>query len=229
MIKEENLCWQCDKCLLVFGIEIEITEQEDCKFCAHCFEEIEITDKIRAIMDQKRRLEEATGYLKRAQEQNESLDVLRKASVLKIGIEKQLKDSYMTLLEALEYKYNEAKKFRESTKQLRKMKIKLNRLITLLRSGKKIFEPGVNAEFIIGVAIRREGIVYQLPQPCRHGDVIFWMLGQGIPGPIFHEQGFITIKGRFVDRVEGAKLALESGQIDKLEYSTEQLFSEDLW
>lgn len=40
------------------------------------------------------------------------------------------------------------------------------------------------------------------------------------------DQGFLTSTGRYVDRHEGAKIALASGQIDK---ATPHLFSEDLW
>ena len=42
-------------------------------------------------------------------------------------------------------------------------------------------------------------------------------------------QGFLTNKNRFVDRKEGAKIALASGQIEKLNYSSKDLFSEDLY
>lgn len=42
-------------------------------------------------------------------------------------------------------------------------------------------------------------------------------------------QGFITSLGRFVNRKEGAKIALESGQIEKLKYSSSELYSEDLY
>lgn len=54
-----------------------------------------------------------------------------------------------------------------------------------------------------------------------------------------HSQGFYTSKGRFVDRIEAAKIALEAGQIDESKaisgftYDGEtvynQLFSEDLY
>ncbi len=39
-------------------------------------------------------------------------------------------------------------------------------------------------------------------------------------------QGFLTVRGNFVDRKEGAKIALEAGQIKQ---KTEILFSEDLY
>lgn len=42
------------------------------------------------------------------------------------------------------------------------------------------------------------------------------------------EQGFLTNKNRFVDRKEGAKIALAADQIDKLKYGT-ILYSEDLY
>lgn len=42
-------------------------------------------------------------------------------------------------------------------------------------------------------------------------------------------QGFLTNKNRFVDRKEAAKIALEAKQIEKLEYSSEELYSEDLY
>lgn len=54
-----------------------------------------------------------------------------------------------------------------------------------------------------------------------------------------HSQGFYTSKGRFVDRYEASRVALEAGQIDEskaitgLTYDGEtvyqQLFSEDLY
>ena len=43
-----------------------------------------------------------------------------------------------------------------------------------------------------------------------------------------YEQGFLTSKNRFVDRIEGLKIAQEANQI-KSEYKLTQLHSEDLW
>ena len=42
-------------------------------------------------------------------------------------------------------------------------------------------------------------------------------------------QGFLTNKNRFVDRKEAAEIALKSGQIKKLTYSSAELYSEDLY
>jgi hypothetical protein len=42
-------------------------------------------------------------------------------------------------------------------------------------------------------------------------------------------QGFLTNTNQFVDRKEGAIIALDSGQIEELQYSKTYLFSEDLY
>lgn len=42
-------------------------------------------------------------------------------------------------------------------------------------------------------------------------------------------QGFLTNKNRFVDRIEGAEIALSSNQISELKYRNKKLFSEDLY
>lgn len=42
-------------------------------------------------------------------------------------------------------------------------------------------------------------------------------------------QGFLTDTNRFVDREEAAKIAIGSGQIKKLKYSSKHLYSEDLY
>lgn len=55
-----------------------------------------------------------------------------------------------------------------------------------------------------------------------------------ITGKKHHEvgesiQGFLTNLNRFVDREEGGEIALESKQIEELNYSKNKLFSEDLY
>lgn len=42
------------------------------------------------------------------------------------------------------------------------------------------------------------------------------------------EQGFVADTGEFVDRIEAAKIALESGQIEKLNHPP-NLYSEDFY
>ena len=44
-----------------------------------------------------------------------------------------------------------------------------------------------------------------------------------------HDQGFVTNKGRFVDRKEGWVIAEAAGQIKRTTGNKGQLFSEDMW
>lgn len=85
------------------------------------------------------------------------------------------------------------------------------------------------AETIEAAAIRYQGKVWWLMRPCRHCHVI-QMIAQALD--IDHvgqdEQGFRTSTGRFVDRVEGAAIAIAAGQIEALMWPPD-LYSEDLW
>lgn len=84
-------------------------------------------------------------------------------------------------------------------------------------------------------AIMLDDTIYTLPRPARHSDVMAmlgaaggrWLLANG-------SQGFTTNEGGFVDRILGAKIAREAGQIiARLDGHTNtdgrDLFSEDLW
>lgn len=83
---------------------------------------------------------------------------------------------------------------------------------------------------IIGVAIKRDGFVYSLDAPNRHGDVIVKMVEFGVPKPVTKDaiQGFIGLNGEFLDRLEALEIVKANGQnIRPLERS--QLYSEDIW
>lgn len=82
---------------------------------------------------------------------------------------------------------------------------------------------------IVASAVRLDGAVWQLPAPARHHHVL-WALDQVLPGRAIeaHDQGFVTVDGRYVDRLEGAQLALAAGQVTGLKWGSE-LYSEDLW
>lgn len=60
----------------------------------------------------------------------------------------------------------------------------------------------------------------------RHNNIL-WQ-GSHVSRNPYH-QGFLTNKGRFVDRKQAAIIALEAGQITKLSFSSTDLFSEDLY
>lgn len=64
----------------------------------------------------------------------------------------------------------------------------------------------------------------------RHGDIISQLLplnNKKLHELGIHVQGFLTSENRFVDRKEGAILFVNCG--GKLNYSTKELYSEDLY
>ena len=84
---------------------------------------------------------------------------------------------------------------------------------------------------ITHVAIIYEGLVYMMPKPKRHHDVIKFIcdtlqidfIGENI-------QGFGTDKNVFLDRIEAQKHALVCNQVlDVSKLRGQWLFSEDLW
>lgn len=89
-------------------------------------------------------------------------------------------------------------------------------------------------ERIETAAIRVDGVVWTLPRPARHHVLIAawgWAHYGAKPGRIDqHDQGFVTSKGRFVDRKEGAAIAVAAKQIlPRWENPPTNLTSEHLW
>jgi hypothetical protein len=86
-------------------------------------------------------------------------------------------------------------------------------------------------EEIACVAIQYPDIgVLALPVPARHHHVMWTRLlidGQRTAGDC--EQGFLTTKGRFVDRKEALKIANRADQIVEKHGHPGLLFSEDMW
>ena len=82
---------------------------------------------------------------------------------------------------------------------------------------------------IVAAAVRLDGVVWQLPSPARHHHVL-WALDQVLPGRAIeaHDQGFVTADGDYVDRVDGSRLAIDAGQIERLQWPP-YLYSEDMW
>ena len=82
---------------------------------------------------------------------------------------------------------------------------------------------------IEAVAIKSSlGVVYTLPEPFRHHDVIRLLVRDGERTPVSGEQGFIDSFGNFLNREEAAQVALNNGQVNNL-IAPPSLFSEDLW
>ena len=87
---------------------------------------------------------------------------------------------------------------------------------------------------IFAAAIKRpsNGMVFSLPRPARHNDVIAHIVatnpdikrvGAG------YEQGFVTVLGRFVGREEALIIARAAGQIKEKHRPLDELLSEDIW
>jgi len=83
----------------------------------------------------------------------------------------------------------------------------------------------------IAAAAIQYGATISLPPPARHHTIIQTMdleMGVGGASATPDRQGFITDKGRFVNRVEAFYIASQSGQIVN-QAQGPQLYSEDLW
>lgn len=83
-------------------------------------------------------------------------------------------------------------------------------------------------ELVVAAAIRTEGVVVMVERPGRHGNCINFLHNRA-PGVDYRaEQGFITNRGRFVNRQEAAAIVEASGQGSGRE-GINGLFSEDMW
>ena len=71
-----------------------------------------------------------------------------------------------------------------------------------------------------------EGSVISLPEPSRHHHIFGMLMDDELK--VYYEQGFLLEDGEFVDREAAAKIAIESGQVERL-IAPPNLFSEDLW
>jgi len=107
-----------------------------------------------------------------------------------------------------------------------------------LRPDKEPWVEWVNPQMILdkrtsaikGAAIKFDGKVYWVPATGRHNHVFHKIMRENPELKNCHgnEQGFVTQDDVFVDRIEGARIAIESGQIEKLSWPP-HLYSEDLW
>ena len=85
-------------------------------------------------------------------------------------------------------------------------------------------------ERITGVAILTEdGRLFALPRPNRHGNLFALADFHGQDGEP-SVQGFMTNRGRFVDRKEAMSIACQTnGPWRSVRPDRPELFSEDLW
>lgn len=85
---------------------------------------------------------------------------------------------------------------------------------------------------IVAVAIKGglSGLIYSLPKPARHCDIIHTMSDAEIEVDNVNEgQGFLTSDGVFVDRKQAMKIAIDNNQILPDSLMLDELFSENLW
>ena len=87
-------------------------------------------------------------------------------------------------------------------------------------------------ERVIAASVQVEGVTLSSPPPGRHHTILNAMsLNMGMDAIELGSpdaQGFLTSKGRHVGRIEAAKIAIEAGQIESLNWPP-NLYSEDLW
>lgn len=83
---------------------------------------------------------------------------------------------------------------------------------------------------IVAAAIQWRGKTLTLPSPARHSDIIKKLAGMS-PGYTadFDAQGFVDQAGRFMDRLEAARVAEAAGQLKRGLHVAPYLFTEDLW
>lgn len=85
-------------------------------------------------------------------------------------------------------------------------------------------------ETIVSAAIQDErSIIYSMPKPKRHHDIIYAMVRARIKESDDHKKGFLTSEGRFVDRVEGLEIAEAADQIPGSQAGFTKLYTESLW
>lgn len=86
---------------------------------------------------------------------------------------------------------------------------------------------------ITHVAIRHNGVVYSLPSPNRHHDVIWHIAreaGCAYVNARGDDQGFLDESGRYLNRKQALVSARLHNQIkDTSKIRMNMLFSEDLW
>ena len=71
-------------------------------------------------------------------------------------------------------------------------------------------------------------VLYVIENPGRHHHIIHIRYHSGHKKSIGGIQSFITSHGRFIDRKMAGKIALQTGQIEKLKVPP-YLYSEDIW
>lgn len=86
-------------------------------------------------------------------------------------------------------------------------------------------------EFVSAPAILYKGNVYAILPPAKHQHILWDICDRYGVDRLTDEYdvGFLTNQARFVNRIEAAKIARDSGQIRVSKIYTPRLLCEDLW
>ena len=91
----------------------------------------------------------------------------------------------------------------------------------------------MNRPKITHVAIRFQGVIYSLPAPNRHHDVIWHIIkttGVETVDAYGEDQGFLDELGRYLNRKQALMSAMINDQIKEgSQIIHNQLFSENVW
>ena len=79
--------------------------------------------------------------------------------------------------------------------------------------------------------VDNHGVIWSLPQPARHHDIIRWRHSVTGEPTTADQQGFLTSTGEFLSRVSAKVVAEAAEQIIKHSggRQSRDLYSEDLW
>lgn len=85
------------------------------------------------------------------------------------------------------------------------------------------------SEGVDRAAVYKDGIIYSMPRPARHHNVLHAMIASGVDDR-GSEQGFVTTLSRFVRRKPALRIADKAGQLKSEPTAPYHgLFSEDVW
>lgn len=83
---------------------------------------------------------------------------------------------------------------------------------------------------VVSAAVRTpDGLIYSVPAPGRHHDVVHRMVAKGGVQDETWETGFLLNTGQFARRVPAKRIATKAGQLLPRAMNLRELYSEDVW
>lgn len=124
----------------------------------------------------------------------------------------------------IEKLHKEIDELKAEKKRLQKLLYQSIPVCTSFVPGETKSIPRVELAAILG----EDNIIYSVPRPGRHHDVIRLMTEQG-KNPKAGEQGFLLSDNTFANREVAKIIAKEAGQLLPREMGHNRLYSEDVW